>query len=204
MVGSRIALVLGVVLVVAASCASDSGESTGDQDEVLSTSDDDTAEPTPAATPEPTETPPPTAEPAPVEPEATEAPPPTNEATPESTEPADSDEPTPPTDSTGGDEQEAAIGSGEIDPGLKPFVDDAVGQLAETLAISKAQITVQSARLAQWGDSSLGCPEKGMEYLQVVMDGSAIELVVDGKSYWFHSGGSRTPFPCTSALRVKA
>ncbi len=92
-------------------------------------------------------------------------------------------------------------GTGSIDPGLQPFIDDAVDQLATAESLARSDITVQSARLVQWRDSSAGCPQPGMQYTQVVTDGSAIELVANAKTYWYHSGGTRGPFPCTSALR---
>lgn len=98
--------------------------------------------------------------------------------------------------------KEPGVGSGEIDPGLQPFIDDAVGQLAGRLSISASAVTVQSARLVQWSDSSVGCPEPGMQYLQVLTDGSVIELIADGTIYWFHSGGSKGPFLCDSPLRT--
>ena len=94
------------------------------------------------------------------------------------------------------------MGTGEIDSGLQPFVNDAVGQLAGRLSISSSAVTVQSARLVQWNDSSIGCPEPGMQYLQVITDGSVIELVAGGTTYWFHSGGSKGPFLCDSPMRT--
>ena len=97
---------------------------------------------------------------------------------------------------------EPKMGSGPIDSGLQPFIDDAVGQLAASLSIPSSDITVQSARLVEWGDSSLGCPMPEMAYAQVVTAGSAIELIADVTTYWFHSGGTKGPFLCTSSLRV--
>lgn len=105
------------------------------------------------------------------------------------------------TSDQGDDSEGQTVGPEPIDKGLQPFIDDAVNQLVETLGVASADITVQAARLVVWTDSSLGCPDPKMEYAQVPADGSVIELVVDGETYWFHSGGSRTPFPCTSALR---
>ncbi|MCP4228243.1 MAG: hypothetical protein GY773_33250 [Actinomycetia bacterium] len=92
-------------------------------------------------------------------------------------------------------------GTGSIDPGLQPFIDDAVDQLVASESLAKSDITVQSARLVQWRDSSAGCPQPGMQYTQVVTDGSVIELIANTKTYWYHSGGTRGPFPCTSILR---
>lgn len=96
---------------------------------------------------------------------------------------------------------EVTRGSGEIDEGLWPFVNDAVDQLMASESLTKADITVQSAKLVQWRDASAGCPQPGMQYAQVLTDGSVIELVANDKTFWYHSGGSRSPFPCTSKLR---
>ena len=48
--------------------------------------------------------------------------------------------------------------NGDIDPGLQPYIDIAVGDLAERLSADAADITVTSATLVVWPDSSLGCP----------------------------------------------
>ena len=47
-----------------------------------------------------------------------------------------------------------------------------------------------------WPDKGLGCPQHGMEYLQVQVDGTLIELEVGGKRYRYHSGETRPPFLC--------
>jgi hypothetical protein len=99
------------------------------------------------------------------------------------------------------DNGELSIGDGSIDDGLWPYINDAADQLMASQSVARADITVESARLVQWRDASAGCPEPGMQYAQVLTDGSVIELVVGGMSYWYHTGGSRGPFPCTSKLR---
>jgi len=104
----------------------------------------------------------------------------------------------------GSDGSQVVAGSGPIDAGLTTLVDTAAGRLADSLGVSKGQITVQSARLATWSDASAGCPQSGMRYAQVITDGAAIELIAGGKTYWFHSGGSRGPFLCTSPQRQRA
>jgi hypothetical protein len=96
---------------------------------------------------------------------------------------------------------EPAIGSGPIDSGLQPYINDAVAQLTSTEGLAPSDITVQSARLVRWRDASAGCPEPGMQYLQVLTDGSAIELIAGGSTYWFHTGGRQGLFLCTSPLR---
>jgi hypothetical protein len=85
---------------------------------------------------------------------------------------------------------------GSIDPGLKPYIDIAVSDLAQRLSITVEQIEVASATLKEWPDASLGCPQPGMQYAQVMTDGALIVLEVNGKAYNYHAGGSRTPFLC--------
>jgi len=83
-----------------------------------------------------------------------------------------------------------------IDPGLQPYIDIAVSDLATRLAADAAAITVTSAALVVWPDSSLGCPAPGQQYAQVTTDGALIVLTADGTEYPYHAGGSRSPFLC--------
>jgi hypothetical protein len=86
--------------------------------------------------------------------------------------------------------------TGAIDPGLQPYIDLAVADLAARQSIDPADITVQAATLEVWSDASLGCPQPGQQYAQVVTDGSLIVLAADGHEFRYHAGGSRTPFLC--------
>lgn len=86
---------------------------------------------------------------------------------------------------------------GPIDTGLAPLIAMAVTDLAGRLGIPEDQITPIRGELVTWPDSSLGCPEPDMVYLQVVMDGAVILLDVDGTVYRYHTGGSTVvPFLC--------
>lgn len=109
--------------------------------------------------------------------------------------------PVPPT--TAGDPigSSEALFAGDFDPGLDPFVDRAVADLAVRLDVDPDEVTPVSAVLVIWPNSSIGCPLPGMEYLQVLQDGSLIELEHDGTVYRYHTGGSRTtPFLCDQPL----
>jgi hypothetical protein len=86
--------------------------------------------------------------------------------------------------------------TGEIDPGLQPYIDIAVGDLAQRLSIDAAAITVTSAAVVVWPDSSLGCPAPGQQYAQVTTDGALILLSAADTEYPYHAGGSRGPFLC--------
>ena len=96
---------------------------------------------------------------------------------------------------------------GGIDEGLRPFIDEATDDLATRLAIDPADVEVLSAVLVTWPDASLGCPQPGMQYAQVLTDGSIIELGVgegdDTVVYRYHTGGSRGPFLCDQPLERK-
>lgn len=85
---------------------------------------------------------------------------------------------------------------GDIDPGLLPFVDRAITDLAERLGVQSSSITTRAAVLVVWPDTSLGCPQPDMRYAQVPTDGSVIELDVDGVVYRYHTGGQEGPFLC--------
>ena len=73
--------------------------------------------------------------------------------------------------------------------------------LAQRLSIGVEQIEVLEARFAVWPDTSLGCPQPGMAYLQVQRDGSLIRLSVEGRVYEYHSGAGRPLFLCEQATR---
>lgn len=95
---------------------------------------------------------------------------------------------------------EPLYAAGDIDKGLAPFVDQAVRDLADRLDVEAASITTHAAVLVVWPDTSLGCPQPGMSYAQVLTDGSVIELEHDGTFYRYHTGGDRGPFLCEQGL----
>ena len=83
-----------------------------------------------------------------------------------------------------------------VDPSMQGQVDLAVADLATRLSIDASGITTISAKGVTWPDGSLGCPQPGMVYTQVTVDGALIELGAGGATYSYHSGGSRAPFLC--------
>lgn len=84
----------------------------------------------------------------------------------------------------------------EMGPSIKRLVDMAVDDLAEKAGVDKEKIEVVSAKFVSWPDSSAGCPQPGMQYMQVITNGSRIVLKADDKTYHYHSGGNRPPFYC--------
>jgi hypothetical protein len=59
--------------------------------------------------------------------------------------------------------------------------------LAQRLGISEQEITLQSVQETDWPDASLGAPEHGQVYAQMLVFGYIITLSAHGKSYRYHS-----------------
>lgn len=67
----------------------------------------------------------------------------------------------------------------------------AIEDLAGRLRVSADKIVVASVTPTEFRDSSLGVPEEGKFYLQVITPGYIIVLQVEGKSYTYHGSGQR-------------
>lgn len=76
------------------------------------------------------------------------------------------------------------------DSNLQTLIEKAKEDLAQRAAISTAQIQVVDATEVEWSDSSLGCPQPGMSYLQVITPGYRIALQANGIQYEYHSNKS--------------
>jgi hypothetical protein len=87
---------------------------------------------------------------------------------------------------------------GSVPEGLQPAVDIAVADLAGHLSVDAGKIVTVSARDVTWPDGAIGCPQPGMMYTQVQVDGAEIILQVDGISYRYTLGGSKGPTLCTT------
>lgn len=81
-------------------------------------------------------------------------------------------------------------------PQLKPWTDTAVKDLAEKLSASPEDIEVLEARYVTWPDSSLGCLQPDMGYLQALTSGLLIVLRHRGASYHYHGRSEGPPFYC--------
>jgi hypothetical protein len=89
----------------------------------------------------------------------------------------------------------------KIEPGMQSLIDAAIADLVERLSVAPDAIEVVSAQSVIWPDKSLGCPQAGMQYLQVQVDGFRIELRVDNQLYAYHGGGGRGPFLCEGPFK---
>lgn len=78
----------------------------------------------------------------------------------------------------------------------------AVADLAARLGVDPSGVEVVSVESVIWPDGSLGCPQPGMAYTQVQVDGALITLDAGGRMYAYHVGGSRDPFLCEKRITV--
>ncbi len=63
----------------------------------------------------------------------------------------------------------------------------AVTYLAAELGISSEKVTIHSFEPVEWSDASLGCPQPGMMYAQVITPGYRFLLQAEGKEYEVHT-----------------
>lgn len=85
------------------------------------------------------------------------------------------------------------------DPYLPP-VEFAIADLAARLGVDESAIAIVYVEAVTWPDGSMGCPQPGMAYTQVLVDGMRVVLSVGGVEYAYHSGGDREPFLCEPEL----
>jgi hypothetical protein len=80
------------------------------------------------------------------------------------------------------------------DQEVGPLVEGAKADLAQRLGIRPSMIDVQSVNEAKFPDASLGVPEPGKVYAQVITPGYVIRLVVEGQTYEYHASDERLVF----------
>lgn len=73
------------------------------------------------------------------------------------------------------------------DPALQGLIQKSREDLAQRLSISMAQISLVEVTEVEWSDSSLGCPQPDMAYLEVITPGYRILLQADATVYEYHS-----------------
>lgn len=82
------------------------------------------------------------------------------------------------------------------------IVQKAQEDLAARLDIPVDQVELREVRAVTWPDASLGCPEPGKVYAQMLQDGLLIRLSAGGELYFYHSGGGQDPFFCEQTNQI--
>ena len=71
--------------------------------------------------------------------------------------------------------------------GLESLIEKAKGDLAQRLSISTTQIELVNVVDVVWPDTSLGCPQPGIAYAQVLTEGFLIRLEANSDIHEYHA-----------------
>jgi hypothetical protein len=72
-------------------------------------------------------------------------------------------------------------------PGSDKALAAAIADLAEQTGLSPNDIELVSMEAVEWSDASLGCPQEGFMYAQVITPGFLIILEGQGQQYEYHT-----------------
>jgi hypothetical protein len=81
-------------------------------------------------------------------------------------------------------------------PNVENLIEMAKKDLAQRLAISANEINLVEAKSVVWPDTSLGCPQEGMGYAQVITPGYLILLKYAGAIFEYHAGSGNYIVTC--------
>jgi hypothetical protein len=70
------------------------------------------------------------------------------------------------------------------------IIDAVVAEIAKTAGVPADQVTVVSAESVTFPDGSLGCPQPGFAYTQMVVDGFKIVAKVGDTEYDYRGSGT--------------
>jgi hypothetical protein len=82
-------------------------------------------------------------------------------------------------------------------PEAQEVVRLAKEDLAQRLGVAVDQIQRVSVEAVEWSDTSLGCPQPGMMYAQVITPGYRVVLEAEGDRYQYHTDRDRGIVLCT-------
>ena len=85
-------------------------------------------------------------------------------------------------------------------PGMQALIEKAKADLAQRLSIAASQINVVEAKEIFWPDSSLGCPQPGNAYSQIVTAGYLIRLKANGSEFEYHANIHNYIFYCENPM----
>jgi hypothetical protein len=84
----------------------------------------------------------------------------------------------------------------ELPAGAEDAVRLAMEDLARRLGLTREAIQLVSAEAVEWSDASLGCPQPGMMYAQVITPGFRVLLAARGQGYEYHTDEGRFVVLC--------
>jgi len=72
-------------------------------------------------------------------------------------------------------------------PQTNPAVEAALAAAATRLGVARADLRVERVEAREWPDASLGCPQQGVLYAQVLTSGYLVVLSGGGKQLEYHT-----------------
>ncbi len=105
--------------------------------------------------------------------------------------------------SSAGEAPDAAAGgtppAGTMTPEMQQMRDQAIARLATDLGIAPEAISVIESEATTWSDGSLGCPQPGVSYIQVLIEGYRFLLEANGTLYELHTDNRSEVVRCPEA-----
>jgi len=80
--------------------------------------------------------------------------------------------------------------------GLEILIEKAKADLAQKLTVSVDEINLMEATAVTWPNASLGCPQEGMAYAEVLTPGYLILLEYRDNTFEYHASGRDTIVTC--------
>jgi len=88
--------------------------------------------------------------------------------------------------------------SAEPIEGSEAALAAAVADLSEQTGVPADEIKLVSMEAVEWNDASLGCPQEGFMYAQVITPGYLIMLEANGQLYEYHTDQKTNVVLCES------
>ncbi len=85
------------------------------------------------------------------------------------------------------------VGGGEVPAS---YLEAVVADAAERSGVSADEVSVLEATAVVWSDGSLGCPEPGQSYIQMLIDGYRVVVSAGGRTLDYRLDGEGSFFVC--------
>jgi len=96
----------------------------------------------------------------------------------------------------------SAVVAPPLGPALTAMVDNSRADLARRRSVALDDVALVQVWTVVWPDGGLGCPQPGMVYPQVQVDGLLIRLRIGEQTFDYHTDGRRPPFLCERKLKA--
>lgn len=83
-----------------------------------------------------------------------------------------------------------------LDQSAQQMLNLAARDLAQSLGVDPATVSVVNVEPVEWNDSSLGCPKPDLSYMQVITPGYLIRLKVAEQVYEYHTDKTSAVIRC--------